>query len=375
MVHAVEVILLHDDVIGIHPVHPVGNLLVVLAFAGDGVHQHRAFHVRAAEQADGPHNPGADPIGSPLLVDLEDRLVKHHGGIVEPEVAVEVPAEVLRHGVLHALRQADHLRLLADHVDDEVGGQAVSPVGEPLDEVPITQGSHPDRAALVVDLGIGGQNLELGHHVRQLAQLSGAQLGGGVRVQHGNLVIADLLQLCGEVSALDGEELGIAARPEHHPAGQGPQSQDDDQRRHRQKGDGALLADKVEVAFDTAVGLEAGGEHGADAVHGAEEEDEDVEFLGVKVQGGKLQVEIGQAEHQGHQQVDEGAAEGVAHGPAGFSGLSGAGIGVGPLKALGVEAPAEGVGTAELECKGHGSCPPFFFSFHSILQEKCEQIK
>ena len=281
---------------------------------------------------------------------------------MEPQVPVEVPAEVLGDGVLHALRQADHLRLLAHHVDDDIGGQAVSPVGEPLDEVPVAQGGHPHRAALVVDLGVGGQNLKLGHHVRQLAQLPGAQAGGGVRVQHGNLVVADLLHLGGEVPRLDGEELGIAPRPEDHPAAEGPQGQGGDKGQHGQEGDGTLLADEVEIALHAAVGLEAGGEHGADAVHGAEEEDEDVKLLGVEVQGGKFQVKIDQAEDQGHHQVDEGTAESVAHGPAGLSGFSRAGVGIGgALEALGVEAAPEGVGPAELECKRHRTAP-FFFS-------------
>ena len=342
---------------------------MVLALSRDGVHQHRALHVRAAEEADGPHDAGADPEGRALLVDLEDRLVEHHGGVVEPEVPVEVPAEVLRDGVLHALRQADHLHILAHHVDDEVGGQAVPPVGEPLDEVPVAQGGHPHRAALVVDLGVGGQDLKLGHHVRQLAQLPGAQLGGGVRVQHGDLVIADLLHLGGEVAALDGEELGVAPRPEDHPAAEGPQGQDDDEGDDRQEGDGALLAHEVEIALHAPVGLEAGGEHGADAVHGAKEEDEDIELLGVEVQGGKLQVEVDQAKDQGHHQIDERAAEGVAHGPAGLLRLPGAGIGIGgALEALRIEASSKGVGAAKLECKRHRTAP-FFFSVTVFYSE------
>lgn len=57
------------------------------------------------------------------------------------------------------------------------------------------QAGHPHRAVLIVDLGVGGQNLKLAHHVAELAQLAAAQLGGGVRVQHGNLVIGDFLDV------------------------------------------------------------------------------------------------------------------------------------------------------------------------------------
>ena len=108
---------------------------------------------------------------------------------------VQVAAEMLGGGVLHALGQTHHLGVLRHHVDDQIGGQTALPVGEPFDEVAVAQAGHPHRAVLIVDLGVGGQNLKLAHHVAELAQLAAAQLGGGVRVQHGNLVIGDFLDV------------------------------------------------------------------------------------------------------------------------------------------------------------------------------------
>ena len=154
VVHAVVVVLLHDEFGVVHMVYPAGDIFIVSALAGDGVHQHSPLDVRAAEEADGLDHPGADPVGAALLVDLKHRVREHIGGVVEPQVAHEVPAEVLGGGVLHALVQPDHLRLLGHHVDDHVGGQAVGPVGEPLDQVSVGQGGHPHRAALIVDLGV-----------------------------------------------------------------------------------------------------------------------------------------------------------------------------------------------------------------------------
>ena len=214
---AVVVILIHDDVGGVQPVHPGGHILVILALAADGVHQHGALHVRTAEKPDALDDPGADPVGGALLVDLKHRLVEHHGGILEPQVAVEVPGEVFRRGILHALVQPDHLRLLGHHVDDDIGRQAVGAVGEPLDEVSVGKARDPHGAALIVDLGIVGQDLKLRHHIRQLTQLPAAQSGGGVAVQHGDLVIADLLHLRDEVTGGQGQQLAVCPGPQHHP--------------------------------------------------------------------------------------------------------------------------------------------------------------
>ena len=339
VVHAVVVVLLHDDVGGVYPVHPTGDFFIVSALAGDGIHQNGALDVRAAEEADGLDDAGADPIGCARFVDLKHGLVKHHGGVVEPQVTVQVPAKVLGGGVFHALLQPDHISLLGHHVDDDIGRQALGAVGEPFDEVAVGQGGDPDGPALVVDLVVGGQDLELGHHVAELAQLPAAQPGGGAGVQHGDLVIGDLLDLRGEIAALNGQQLAVSAGPQHHPGGDGAHGDNGDQRDKSQKRHGALLFDKAHIALD-AVSLKTGGQHGAHAVDGAHQEGKDVKLLRVEVDGRQLRIEIHQGKHQRHAQIDEGAGEGVADGLAGLAGpfgrrgVIGAAVGGIPLKSL-----------------------------------------
>lgn len=80
----------------------------------------------------------------------------------------------------------------------------------------------------------------------------------------------------------------------------------------------ALLFHKAEVPLH-ALPLKAGGEHGAHAVHRAQQEHEDIELLRVEVQGGQLEVKVPQAEQQRHAQIDERPREGVANGLGGAS--------------------------------------------------------
>ena len=313
------VILLLDELRRVHMVHPGGHVrrVVIGALAGDGVHQHRTGNVRAAEQADGLFDPGADPEGIALLVDLEGRGVKQIGGIVEAQIAAQVPAEVLGGGIADALVQAHHVHVLGDHVDDEIGGQTVGAVIEPLDPVAVAQGRHPHRAALVVDLGIVPGHLELGHHVRQLAQLAVAQLLGGVLVQHGNLVIADLLHLGGKVAVVHGQQVPVGAGPEHLPADGRADQRRDHQHQAQHKGDGALLFHKAEVALGPAA-LKPGGQHRAAAVHRAQQQCEHIEVAGVQVQRRQRHIEIDGSEHQRHRQVQQRPPHGGADGPALF---------------------------------------------------------
>lgn len=90
--------------------------------------------------------------------------------------------------------------------------------------------------------------------------------------------------------------------------------------------------------------LKAGGEHGAHAVHRAQQEHEDIELLRVEVQGGQLEVKVPQAEQQRHAQIDERPREGVANGlaglplPLGTLGLGGVPA-LKPPKALGSKPP------------------------------------
>ena len=279
-IRAVVVVLLHDQLGGVDVIHPVGHVagLVVGALAGDGVHQHGTDDITAAEQADGVADPGADPPGVAVLVDLKGRLVEHIGGVVEAQMAVQVAAEVLGGGVVDALVQTDDLHVLSHHVDKQIGGQAVGAVVQPLDDIAVAQGRDADRAALVVDLGIVIGHLELGDHVRQLAQLAVAQLCGGVGIQHGDLVIADLLHLRGKVAVGNGQQVAVVPGTEQLPADHRAHQCRGDQRGGRDEGHGALLFQKGEVALGTGA-LKTGGQYGAAAVHGAHQQHEDIEIL------------------------------------------------------------------------------------------------
>ena len=273
---------------------------------------------------------------------------------MEPQVAVEVAPEVLGGGVFHAFVQAHHLRLLGHHVDDEVGGQALGAVGEPLDDVAVGKAGHPHRAALVVDLGVGGQDFKLAHHVRQFAQLAAAQPLGAVRVQHGDLVVADLVHLAGKVAGLDREQLGIAAGAEHLPGEQRAHQRHRHQAHHHKEGQGALLFHKGEVAFCVAA-LKAGGEDGAGAVDRAEQKDENIELPRLEVQRRQLQIKINKAEGQRHQQVHQHPrhrafhqnAPGLAGGAAGLA--AGGAAGAAHAAHRKAEDAAEGVVGIELK--------------------------
>ena len=78
----------------------------------------------------------------------------------------------------------------------------------------------------------------------------------------------------------------------------------------------------MDVALDP-LSLEAGGHHGADAVHRAQQEGKDIELLGVEVDGRQLHIEVRQAEHQRHRQIDKGSGKGIADSLPGLTGLRG----------------------------------------------------
>ena len=314
MVHAVIVILLHDKLGVIEVIHPGGDVggVIVLALAGDGVDQYAALHVCAAEEADGLDNPGADPVGHPLLVDLHHRLGKHVGGVVEAQVAVEVAAEVLGGGVLDALLEPYQLHILGHHVDDDIGGQAVRTVGEPLDEVGVAQRGDAHRAALVVDLGVVLVDLKLADHVAELTQLPVSQTLGGVLVQHGDLIKGDLVHIGGKVAALRRQQGGVCAGPENHAAHQCTDEGYSNHGHCHYGRDGALLLHKFKVMLGP-LALEAGGEDGAAAVDHAQQQNECIEVGGLGVQGGQLQIEVDKAHHQCDDQIDEDPGNGAAH--------------------------------------------------------------
>ena len=285
-------------------VHPGGDLIlgVVLALPGDGVAQHRPVDVGAPEQADGLDHLGGDPPGVAVLVDLKAGGGEHVGGVLEAQVAHDIPVQRLGEGVLHPLplREADHLGLLGDHVHQHIGGQALAPVGEPLDQVGVGDGGHPHGTALVVDLGgLGVGVLKLADHVAEGAHLPVPQEVGGVLVQGGDLVEGDLADVLGELPVLHGEQVPVGPRPED---GQGDDLADDDHRQHDHQQDAhgeTLLLDEVEVVLHPALGkaalplaLKAGGHQGAQQVDHAQHEHKAVELPGLGVDGGDGHIEF-----------------------------------------------------------------------------------
>ena len=169
---AMVIILLHDQFGDIQGVYPGGDLLIVLALAGDGVHQNGPLDIRAAKQADGLYHPGGDPPGMAALVDLELRGGEHHGGVMEAQMAVDIPIQRLGEGVLHPFRQTDHRGLLGDHVHHHIGGQTAAAVGQPLKQVGIGDGRYPDGPALIVDLGGIAGVLKLADHIAEGTHLT-----------------------------------------------------------------------------------------------------------------------------------------------------------------------------------------------------------
>ena len=341
-------------------VDPLGRLGQVLALAGDGVDEHRAVVVRAAEEPDGLFLLGADPVGRAVLVDLKDRLLEHEGRILEAEVAVEVAGEVLGGGVLHALVKADDVHALIDHVDDEVGGKTGGAVVEPLDDVAVAQRGDAHGAAVVVDLGVVLRDLELGDHVGKLAKLAVAELLGAVLIEHGNAVVGDLGDLGGEVAGLDGEELLVAARAEHDPRGHAADDGKREQSGGEKERDGALLLHEAEVALGP-LALKAGGQQGAAAVDCAEKQDEAVELLGVEVDGGQLEVEVDRADEEGDEAIDGNALAGGADGLARLALALGRGASLAAagsaVRAGEIKAEAAGVGAGKFDAH------KFFLSF------------
>ena len=317
---SVVVVLLHDEVGGIDVVHPGRDIVnvVILALAGDGVAEHGALNVGAAEQTDGPDNPGGDPVGRTLLIDFELGGVKEVGGVTETQVAHDVAVEGLGEGVLHALLEPHHAGLLGDHVYQHVGGQALAAVGEPLDEVGVVDGGHPDGPALVVDLGGVVGVLELAHHIAEGAHLAVSQVLSGGPVQGGDLVEGDLGDILGEVAILHSKQVPVGGGPEDGHGDQGADDTHGDEEHHEDAHREALGLHKAEVFLHAGAGghAEAGGEEGGNHKDNAEDKDKGVEVPILEIQGGEGEVEVDEAEHQGDGQADEDAGS-FAHGLAG----------------------------------------------------------
>ena len=137
---------------------------------------------------------------------------------------VEVAAEVLAGGIFDAVAELNKVGLLSHHIDHDISGQALGTVIEPLDDISIDQRGHPNRLALIVDLGIlAVTDLKLGNQIAvraDAAQRTAAQLNAGVLIQHGDLAVGDLRHVLGEVAAPDIQQVIIGAGTEDGRTGQ-----------------------------------------------------------------------------------------------------------------------------------------------------------
>ena len=334
-ISAVEVILLHNKLSGIDMIHPSGHIrhIVVDALARHRIHQHGADNICAAKEADGLIHAGADPVGVTRLVDFKGGRIEHVGGVVKPQMAIEIAPEVLGGGVADALVKAHHLHVLGHHVHNEVGGQTLGAVGEPLDPVAVAQARHTDGTALVVDLGVILNDLKLAHHVGKLAQFTVAKLHGGVLIHHGDLGVGDLLHLGGKVAVLHRQEVAVVVGADDLPAKHRAHHCRQDKGGGDNEGDEALLFQEAEVALPPLT-LKARGEDGAQGVHGADQQHEDIQLPCLEVEGRQHHIEIEGSKHQRHHDVDNGTGDGRAHGLTGLTHLLGADEGRFALEAL-----------------------------------------
>ena len=217
----------------------------------------------------------------------------------------DVAVQGFRIGIFDALVQADHGGLLGDHVYNHIGGQALAPVGKPFDEVGVGDGGHPNRPALVVDLGGVVGVLELADHIAEGAHLTVPQEVGGVPVQGGNFIEGNLGNFGGKVPSLHLEQLPIGPSPENghgnHRTQQGHDQQQGKENPHRQ----ALGLDEPEILLGPAVfHLKAGGNQGAQEIDQTEQAHEHIKIAGLEVDGGECQIEIDKSHDEGYDQIE-----------------------------------------------------------------------
>ena len=230
---------------------------------------------------------------------------------------VDVPVQWFGLGVLHTLIQPNDLGLLRDHVHQNVGGQALVPVGEPLDQVSIVDGCHAHGAALVVDLGRVVGIFKLADHIAQGAHLAVAQIIGRVTVQSGNLVEGDLGDVGGEIAGLHVQKLLVSAGPEdgqrQHLAHQGNQNQRHKEQQNRQ----ALLLDAPHKITEEVFrgGLlsgrdpEPGRDQGANHKNNAEQPGKGIKLRVFQVDGGQADIKVSEAHQKGDDKAPQNLPE------------------------------------------------------------------
>ena len=152
-------------------------------------------------------------------------------------MTVNVTEEIFAGRVADTLLQSLHGDLLGGHVNDDVGGNTVGEVVQPLKCVPIVQIGHTDRLVVQVDLGGGIVYFKLADQIAQLAQLTVRQHLCGSGVQHGDLGVGNFRNVRCEIAVLRHQQLAIGAGTEHGQTCNDARSKDDhhyqqDRQRH-----------------------------------------------------------------------------------------------------------------------------------------------
>ena len=162
---AMPVVLLNDEVRRVHMVNPLGHIFNrhILALARRRVHEHSTRHGLAAEQANREVAHRANPPCVAVVVDLERFLAEHIEGILELHIAVDVARQRLAFGILDRMLaiEAHNLGILRSHVDNDICGNALLAILQPLEQVGVAKRAHAHRGVLVVDLAVQRRDLEL----------------------------------------------------------------------------------------------------------------------------------------------------------------------------------------------------------------------
>ena len=301
------VILLDDDIGGINAVHPFGNFFIILALAGEGVSENCAADIGAGEEADALDYAGADPVGDTFLVNFEVGFVEHKGGVLEAEMASQIAAEVLGGGILDTNTlgiKADDLNILGHHIDDKIGGKPLAAVCCPFDNIAVDKGRYADGTALIVDLGVVLGHFELADILAELTKLAVAKTLGAVLIQHGDLVIADLVDIFNEIALGKLKESGVRACAENGHTDNAADNEDHNKKCADYDGDSAVSfksAPKLASVGDLVKADADGAEH---AVNKSQQKEKAVKALIVKVDCRELEIEVNSSEKKGYYQID-----------------------------------------------------------------------
>ena len=278
LVGAIVIVLIHNDLGRVNAIYPGRNIGIVLAFAGNGIDQYRPLNIGAAKQANPLDNAGANPIGCTFFINFEGGFIKDEGRILEPQMTVQVAAEMFGRCIVHSLRQTNNLHFLRHHIDDEVGRQTSTAVIEPLKDIAIPKRSNPNRAALIVDLSIVFGHFKLAYHIGQFAQLAVTQLFGRVAIQHGDLIERDLLNILRKVTGFHGQQLSIGPAAQNDAGKQAANHINNKYcRNHNERYSAAALQQFPKGLSIFRLAVDAGGDNCRNAVHHRNKQEESVE--------------------------------------------------------------------------------------------------